>query len=160
EVKFEGLSFRYANYLYPAAGMHDGQAASEVDGVLEFADSQRVEIRNCEVAHIGLHAIYFRNGCADSVVQHCHLHDLGASGVRVGEAARPAPERVDHGIAIRDCIIQHGGRLHPSACGVLLTHAHDCAVTNCDIGDFFYTGVSVGWTWGYGESLSRANLVA
>jgi len=160
DVTFTGLSFQYSNYAYPALGMHDGQAASDIDGVIEFQDAIGIKIKNCEVAHIGAHGIYFRNGCALSLVEHCHLHDLGASGVRIGETDRPTPLRVDDRIVVDDCIIQHGGRLHPSACGVLITHAHDCGVMHCDIGDFFYTGVSVGWVWGYGESLSRDNTVA
>ena len=156
-LTFEGLTFAYANYLYPALGLHDGQAAADVDGVIEFEDCRAVWMTNCEVAHTGSHAIYFRNGCRDSVVKHAYLHDLGGGGVRIGETARPAEERVDSAVGVQDSIIQHGGRLHPAACGVLMTHAQHCLVANCDIGDFYYTGVSAGWNWGYGESLSREN---
>jgi hypothetical protein len=66
---------------------------------------------------------------------------------------------VNHHIVVDDCIIQHGGRLHPSACGVVLTHTQHCAVTHCDIGDFYYTGISAGWNWGYGDTASRETLV-
>jgi len=159
DVRFEGISFQYSNHLYPADGLHDGQAATTSDGAIEIEDSRGIEFVNCEVAHTGMHAIWFKNGCADSSVKHCHLHDLGGGGVYVGETKRPDEERVNHHIVIDDCIIQHGGRLHPSACGVVFTHTQFCAVTQCDIGDFFYTGVSAGWNWGYGDTASRATLV-
>lgn len=159
DVRFEGISFQYSNHLYPADGLHDGQAATTSDGSIEIEDSARIYFENCEIAHTGLHALWFKNGCADSSVKHCHFHDLGGGGVYVGETGRPEEERVNHHIVIDDCIIQHGGRLHPSACGVVFTHTQHCAVTHCDIGDFYYTGVSAGWNWGYGDTASRETLV-
>ncbi len=158
-LHFKGLGFQYGNYAYPANGLHDHQASATTDGSIELEDASDVHFENCEIAHLGRHAIYFKNGCSSSSVTHCHLHDLGGSGVRMGETGRPTAERLVHHIVVDDCIIQHGGRLHPSACGVFLTHTRQCAVTHCDIGDFYYTGVSAGWNWGYGESVSRENRV-
>ena len=159
DVRFEGISFQYSQHLYPAEGLHDGQAATTSDGCIEIEDSRSIHFENCEIAHTGLHAIWFKNGCADSSVKHCHLHDLGGGGVYVGETGRPNEERVNHHVVVDDCIIQHGGRLHPSACGVVFTHTQHCAVTHCDIGDFYYTGISAGWNWGYGDTASRETLV-
>jgi len=159
EVRFEGIGFRHAQYLYPEKGLHDGQAAASVDGTIEIERSSGVHFENCEIAHTGLHGIYFKEGCSDSSVVHCHLHDLGGGGVRIGDTAKPNEEGLCHDIIVEDCIIQHLGRLHPSACGVLMTHARNCAVVHCDIGDLYYTGVSIGWNWGYGESLGRENRV-
>lgn len=159
DVRFEGISFQYSQHLYPADGLHDGQAATTSEGCIEIEDSRGIHFENCEIAHTGLHGIWFKNGCADSSVKHCRLHDLGGGGVYVGETGRPADARVNHHIVVDDCIIQHGGRLHPSACGVVFTHTQHCAVTHCDIGDFYYTGVSAGWNWGYGDTASRETLV-
>jgi len=159
DIRFEGISFQYGHYLYPEEGLHDGQAATKTDGAIEIEDSSGIRFENCEVAHVGRHGIYFKNGCSDSQVVHCHLHDLGAGGVRIGETNRPADERVNHHIVVDDCIMQHGGRLHPSACGVVMTHTRYCSVKHCDIGDFYYTGVSAGWNWGYGDTSSRETLL-
>ncbi|MBE2284945.1 MAG: right-handed parallel beta-helix repeat-containing protein [Prosthecobacter sp.] len=159
DVRFEGISFQYSQHLYPAEGLHDGQAATTSDGCIEIEDSRGIHFKDCEIAHTGLHGIWFKNGCADSSVKHCRLHDLGGGGVYVGETGRPADARVNHHLVVDDCIIQHGGRLHPSACGVVFTHTQHCAVTHCDIGDFYYTGISAGWNWGYGDTASRETLV-
>jgi hypothetical protein len=159
EIDFKGLRFLHGNYTYPEGGLHDGQAATKADGAIEIEDSSNINIHDCEIAYIGRHAIYFKNGCSNSSVTHCKLHDIGGGGVRVGETNRPTEERICRQIVIDDCIIQHGGRLHPSACGVVLTHTQNCSVIHCDIGDFYYTGVSAGWNWGYGESLSRESRI-
>jgi len=159
DIHFEDISFQYGHYLYPADGLHDGQAATKTDGAIEIVDSSGIRFEDCEVAHVGRHGIYFKNGCSDSQVVHCHLHDLGGGGVRIGETDRPKDDRVNHHIVVDDCIMQHGGRLHPSACGVVMTHTQHCSVIHCDIGDFYYTGVSAGWNWGYGDTSSRETLL-
>lgn len=38
DVRFEGLSFQYSQHLYPADGLHDGQAATTSDGCIEIED--------------------------------------------------------------------------------------------------------------------------
>lgn len=159
DITFKGIRFLHAQYLYPQEGLHDGQAAATVDGSIEVENSRGIRFENCEIAHTGRHAIFFKNGSSDSAVIHSHLHDLGGGGVRIAEVAKPDEDHLCHDITVDDCIIQHAGRLHPSACGVLITHARNCAVTHCDIGDLYYTGVSIGWNWGYGESLGRENRV-
>jgi len=159
EIAFNGLRFLHGNYLYPEEGLHDIQAATSTDGAIEIEDSSGIRFENCEVAHVGRHAIYFKNGSAESSVKHCSLNDLGGGGVRIGETNRPTEERVCKQINVDDCIIQHGGRLHPSACGVVMTHTQNCSVIHCDIGDFYYSGVSAGWNWGYGESISRESRI-
>jgi len=159
DVAFRGITFMHDDDRYPAAGLFEGQAAPGIGAAIEVAASRGVRFERCMVAHVGRHAIHFRDGCADSRVTHCRLEDLGGGGVLVGETARPPHDQVCEGIVIDDCIIRAAGRRHPSACGVTFTHTRRCAVTHCDIGDLYYTGVSAGWNWGYGESASRETLV-
>ena len=159
DLTFRGLAFRYGQYLYPAEGLHDRQAATGLGAALEFEDCSAVRIESCEIGHVGEYGVYFKNGCSGSTLSKSLLHDLGGGGVRVGETARPEEARVCREINLDNNILQHGGRLHPSACGVVLTHTQHCSVIHCDIGDFYYTGVSAGWNWGYGDTSSRATLV-
>jgi len=158
-VAFRGIAFMHDDDRYPADGLFEGQAAPGIGAAIEVAASRGVRVERCTVAHVGGHAIRFRDGCADCAVAHCLLEDLGGGGVLVGETARPRHDLVCAGIVVDDCIIRGAGRRHPSACGVTFTHTRRCAVTHCDIGDLFYTGVSAGWNWGYGESASRETLV-
>ena len=61
---------------------------------------------------------------------------------------------------IEDCTIRNGGHISPEGTGIVISHASDCRVLHCDIHDFWYTGVSVGWSWGFGGSVAQRNEIA
>ena len=165
---------------------YQGQAARETGGCIYANGTRRIAFDACRVAHTENYAIRMDKGCVSNRIVRCELTDLGAGGLFIGDVKAnyfprepgtsnrfPKPGFViPYGdprtakfhpcafIAIDDCTISHAGRVNPEGCGVLMTQASDCAVTHCDIYDLYYTGVSVGWTWGYSGSLSQRNTVA
>lgn len=159
DIEFKGLSFKHSNMATPPDGFHDGQAASGIGAAIEIEQASGIRFSNCEIAGVGEYGIWFKDGCADCSVYHSHLHDLGGGGVKIGTTKMPAPDATTHSMVVEDNIIQHGGLIYPSACGVLLTHASDCEITHNDIGDFYYTGISAGWVWGYAYSPSKRNRI-
>jgi hypothetical protein len=160
-VRFEGISFEYQQWLTPARGMHAGQAENGLPSpAIEAKGIRNVRFVNCEFAHTMTQAAWLRAGCSDSRFEGCLFQDLGAGGVYVGEPGvkSEGPSHTHH-ISVENCIMRGGGRHFPAGIGVTLFHASDCLIRHCDIGDFYYSAISIGWTWGYAPTVAGRNLV-
>ncbi len=123
------------------------QAAYEIPAAISISDSSEINFTDCRFENISFTAIKFEKNTENCNVTTCRFNEIGANAVFIhGDFVMPATTR---NINITDCHISRYGRIFNNAIGILLTHASDCNLTNNEIHDGWYTGISVGWNWGY-----------
>lgn len=179
-IRFEKLAFT-ASDATPVEGgkgpltYYPGQAAHAFDALFEATGARRFELADCFVRHTGNIGLRLRDGCFSNRIVRCVFEDLGAGGVWFGAAAPRFAKDEKYPVARReilrhaplanafnvleDCVIRDGGRYNAMGTGVVIGHASDCRVEHCEIADFFYSGVSVGWQWAYLPTAAMRNVV-
>lgn len=162
DLEFRGIGFEHTAFVTPSAGYIDAQAAVTVGAAIEVNRAQRVVIDRCRVRHVGGYGIWLRKSVKDSTVSNSLLTDLGAGGIRVGDAVGPV--RTDRSATTDNRIvanmIQSTGRVLPAGVGIWVGQAWDNEISHNLVIDTTYTGISAGWKWGFGAAVSGGNLIA
>ncbi|HOJ40602.1 MAG TPA: right-handed parallel beta-helix repeat-containing protein, partial [bacterium] len=150
-VIFRNLNFAHNEWPVPEDFAGSAQASMGVPAAIRLQAVRNCLFQNCQFSHLGTYGVGLEKDCHDIRLVRCRLSDLGAGGVRIW-----------HGCCrnvVADCEIGDGGILYPSAVGVLVGNASGNQIIHNHIYNFFYTGISVGWTWGYQESHTYGNII-
>eukprot|EP00936_MAST-01D_sp_MAST-1D-sp1_P000968 g968.t1 len=154
-VTFEGLKFAHsAVETSPVAAGDSSQSASALStATVRLRLAHRVTLDTVAVRATGGYAVWAEHGTADVLLRRSLLSDLGAGAVRFGRADATSPDC--DGCVVQDSILKDGGHIWQQGCGVLAQKVANVTIEHNEIADFRYTGVSTGWTWGYGPTVTR-----
>ncbi len=161
DIVLRGLSFGYTNFVTPPQGNVDGQAEVSLKGTIRGVGAERIALEDSGISHVGEYAVEFGAACHDDRIENCVMLDLAAGGVKIGTTSNSDDEQVlaSRNI-VRNNLIAHFGRMHPAGIGVWVGHSPWNVVAHNTIRDGYYTGISPGWSWGYGKSGMHHNTLA
>jgi len=170
-LRFKGLTFQHTEWHQPSGGGElfgrpgidfaaAPQAACNIPGVIHLEGARYCAVEDCRIEHVGWYGIVLGDGCVANRIVGNEIFDVGAGGVKLNgsDAKGPLSRRTGNNV-VTDNHIHSGGRVFHSAVGILSMHSFGNVLSHNHIHDLYYTGISCGWVWGYGENVSKNNRI-
>ncbi len=172
DVVIENLSLQHNEWTRGIDTCGTVQAAYDVPGAVILERAERCVLYGCELAHCASYGVEMLAGCNGNIVAACSIHDLGGGAVKIGhENLRVHEAGVGKEFAgdprwlrpmaatVADCHLFDGGHIYPSAIGVWIGNAGANRIQHNHIHHFAYTGISLGWSWGYAATRTWDNRI-
>ena len=159
-ISFRGLGFMYSRFELPPGNSNDRQGSASVSAAIRLNAARHITFDRCDIRNLGTFAFELGRGCSENRFTHNQITRIAAGGFRMdGGADRDHPlERTGNNL-IADNEIGYYGEVYPSAVGILLQNTAGNIIAHNHIHHGWYTGISLGWVWGYQRSISRDNVV-
>lgn len=159
-IVIENISFQLTRHNISPKGYVYHQAAFDTNAAITVSYATDVKFINCEMTNLGNSAIWFHAGSSKCKLSESYIHNLGIGGIKIGITDKNinVADKTTK-IIIENNIIHSGGLEVSNGVGVLIFNSGDNLITNNDISNFRYSGVSVGWTWGYSENDANNNKI-
>jgi len=168
-ITLRGLTLSHNGWELPADDAGDCQAAHTVPGALYGRGMRNCTIEQCNLKNIGTYGIELSKGCHQNQLIRNEISEAGGGGIKISGGREIGPEfRLDENSPfslrtannqITDNYLHHLGQIYPSAVGILARHNSGNNISHNHIHNLYYSGISVGWVWGYGWSVSWDNRI-
>ncbi|MEV4864665.1 hypothetical protein [Streptomyces ossamyceticus] len=169
DITFRGLTFAYTTWTLPStAGYIDNQAGVlwdpgnnnapiRIPAAVQVHRGSDITFDDVEVTHTGGTGIDLADGTQDSTITGSYIHDTSGGGVSVGEVDDyylTDTNRMTTGDTVSQNWISDVGQDYSDAVGIWAGYTRDLTISHNDIGHTPYSGMSLGWGWGYASPCS------
>lgn len=138
----------------------DIQSVCWAPGAITFENCFRCEISDCYIHSLGVHAIEIGKGCRKTRIVNNTVCDVSAGGIKIlGGSVGEDESSMSSDCLIKGNHIHHCGRRYAAGCGILAMHTSNNEISDNEIHDLEYSGISVGWVWGYEDSTTYGNRI-
>jgi hypothetical protein len=159
-LQFRGITLSHADWSIGPKGYSDSQAAIDYPGAVWARGAVSCAFERCVVSHVGGYGIDLSRGCRENRIVRCEVADTGAGGIRIGETAL-RKEEADKtlGNVVTDNHVHDLGVVFPAGVAIWVGHSAKNLLAHNHIHDTYYSGFSIGWSWGYGPSGAQENVI-
>ena len=159
-LRFRNLAFAHSRFELPPGNSNDQQGSASVPAAVTLRGARHCAFEHCRLSNLGTFAFDVMAGCAENDFVGNEIAGVAAGGIRIngGSDRNPPWERTCNN-RVTDNWLHDYGRDYPSAVGILLMHTEGNTIAHNHIHHGGYTGVSVGWVWGYQRSVSLGNRI-
>lgn len=160
-IRFENLQFQHTYFALPANQINQAQGSAQVTAALQLEGTRHCQFVGCTFTNLGTYAVEVGEGSTHNAFVHNTFSHLAGGGFRLnGGSWQDSPLTRNGFNTLADNTIEFYGERYPSAVGVLLMHTQGNQILHNHIHHGYYTGISVGWVWGYLPSVSRDNIIS
>jgi hypothetical protein len=169
-ISFKGIDFEYSTWNLPATtGYIDNQAGvlwdtsgaatlpTIVPAAVTVSRGSDITFTNDTFAHLGATAVDLADGTQNTSVSNSVITDTAGGGVSVGEVDdyfQNNTALMTTGDTIADNVISYVGQDYSDTVGVWAGYTRTLTISHNDIGHTPYSGMSIGWGWGYASPCS------
>ena len=159
-VTLDGLTFHHQDWTLEPQGHSDAQAVWSVPAAVMADGALNCTIANCEVAHVGEYAVWFRQGCKQNRFVRNRVFDMGVGGVRVGETVKAPDDALEssHNL-IDNNHVYDGGHVYAGGVGIWVAQSSHNTISHNEVHDLNYSGMSIGWNWGDEPNRCHHNVI-
>lgn len=159
-IDFENIILNTGGNGLDHKGYFPYQAAVTVESVINLEYSDNVNFTNMFFKNINSNVFWIKDGCRFINISQNTFSNLSAGAVKIGNTKYISDNDITNNVKIYNNVFNNGGNLYPDAVPVLILDSHSNTVSHNTISDFMYTGISVGWVWGYGKSSAYNNTIS
>jgi parallel beta-helix repeat protein len=158
DIIIDNVAIQHSAWNIDRTEQVDRQAASYLTcAALYIANATSIIISAVEISHTGSYGVWIKEGTFNINILNSLVTDTGAGGIRIGPMDTSAPTPTSS-VNIVSNEVSYGGNVFPSGVAVISHCAVDILIADNAIHHHRYTGISIGWRWGYSASCA-SNIV-
>jgi hypothetical protein len=173
-LSFKNIAFEIAAYLLPPFN-HDGMQAgyyypgnTEETGrpglippAIHLIWSDHCLVSGGSLRLSGGNGIYMDEGCHGNRIENMTIEEIGGNGIMNGLTFDPKNDSIALPVdnIITGCTVTRTGAAFQGSVGIWLGFCARTEVSECQIFNVPYTGISVGWQWNPLPTSSRENRI-
>ena len=159
DIIIDNVAIQHSAWNIDRTQQADNQAAAFLTyAAVYIANATSIVISDATISETGSYGVWIKEGTTDISIINSLVTNTGAGGIRIGQMISPIPTPTSS-INIISNEVSYGGNVFPSGVGIISHRASDIVIADNLIHHHRYTGVSIGWQWGYAQSDTSNVLV-